>query len=149
MSRPLERVVDVALYGGVCMISLLADKQRRERPYAIIGMIGSCVALVSFFLLPIGVAGFDGPPLVPTNGWEFLRFFLAPPYGPGSILVLLLVLLLPGCCCITLVIGGAGLFRPVPRRWVQLFTLALLPGLVLMVLLFFAHFATFQSLSGF
>ena len=86
---------------------------------------------------------------MPTNGWEFLRFFLAPPYGPGSILVLLFVLLLPGCCCITLAIGGVGLFRPVTRYAVWLFILALLPGLVLMGFLFFAHFAAVQSLWGF
>ncbi len=130
------------------MFSLLSDEQRRERPSAIIGVIGSFVALASFFLLPIGFAGTSGPlPLI--NGWQVLLFLLTPPFGPGTIIGLLIVLLLPGCSFVTLVIGGMGLFRPTPRRWVRLFTLAMWPGLVLLGFSFFAYFAAIQPLWGF
>ena len=67
------------------MLSFLSDEQRRERPYAIIGIIGSFVALASFLLLPIGLAGTGGP-LPPTNGWKTLQILLTPPFGPGSII---------------------------------------------------------------
>jgi hypothetical protein len=74
------------------MLPLLFDEHRRERPAAIIGLSGSFVALASFFLLPVGVAG-SGGPLSPINGWQALRFFLSA-LPPGSILGLLIVLLL-------------------------------------------------------
>lgn len=129
------------------MLSFLSDEYRQMRPDAIIGMIGSLVAIASFFLLPIGSAGFDGP-LAPTNGWRLLLFLITPPFAPVALAGLLIVLLLPGCCFITLVIGGVGLYRRVPRHQVHLFTLALLPGLVLLGFSFFANFAVFQSLWG-
>ncbi len=131
------------------MLSL--SMQRRERPYAIIGMLGSLVAIVSFFSLPIGFGGTNGPP-APVNGWWFLLFLLASfaqaPFSLAFIIGLLIVFLLPGCSSITLVIGGLGLFRPVPRHWVRLFTLAMIPGLILLGFMFFANFATFESLWG-
>ncbi len=134
------------------MLSLLSDEQRRERLYAIIGVLGSFVALASFFLFPVGFLGMNGS-FVPTNGWSLLLFFLSgftlPSFPLAAVIGLLIALLLPGCFFITLVIGGVGLFRPVPRRWVRLFTLALWPCLILLGLSFFADFAMFQSLSAF
>lgn len=134
------------------MLSLLAVEQRRERLLTTIGMIGSLVAIASFFVLPIGMGGMTGP-LAPTNGWTFLLFLLSAfpqvAFAPAFIVGLLIVLLLPGCCLITLGIGGASLFRPVPRRWVNLYTLAMLPGLILLTLMFCANFATFQQFWGF
>jgi hypothetical protein len=130
----------------------LSDEQWRERPFAIIGVIGSFVAIASFFLLPVGFGGMSGP-LAPVNGWWFLLFLLSSftqaLFAPAFIIGLLIVFMLPGCSFITLFIGGMGLFRPVPHRWVRLFTLALWPGLILLGLSFFADFATFRSLWGF
>jgi hypothetical protein len=130
------------------MLSLPSHEQRSERPTALIGILGSFVALASFFLLPVGYAGI-GSQLLPTNGWEVSRFLLTPPFGPGTIIGLFLVLLLPGCCCVTLVLGGLALVRPVPRHWARLYTLALLPGLVLLCCAFFLYFAAIASLWGF
>lgn len=130
----------------------LSDEQRRERPFAVIGVIGSLVAFASFFLLPIGFGGASGP-LAPVTGWWFLLFLLSSftqaPFAPGFFIGLLVILLLPGCSFITLVISGVGLLRPVPRRWVRLFTLALWPGLILLGFSFFTDFAAFRLLWGF
>ncbi|HLV99326.1 MAG TPA: hypothetical protein VKT82_11690 [Ktedonobacterales bacterium] len=125
----------------------VAKRPTGERPLLIVGIIGSCLAIASFFFLPLGTMDLGGPHPA-TSAWNLWQDSAAPP-PHGSVVALILLGLLPGCALITLLIGGAALFRPLRRRWAHVFLLATLIGLCLLGLSFCTVFAVMRPQWGY
>jgi hypothetical protein len=99
-----------------------------ERPFLAIGMVGSLLALASFFWLPVfwGYSAWDvwlqsAPPSPNATA-----FWMVTAFGIST--------------CVVLLIGGAALFWPLPRLAAYGYNLALLMGIGVLVFSLWAYF---------
>jgi hypothetical protein len=104
------------------MLSRLLARHEAERPFLIIGVAGSLLALASFFWGPLIYDGGTG-----SSAWNLWQQSLAPRQGSG--IAFLLVTAFFASTCVTLLIGCAVLIRPLPHFLAGVYTLAMLAGM--------------------